>query len=665
MNTKKLGRRSQRRPEIEPQNRLQFFGADIITDLRIQQQAASNERQEVLRLEYGDSKLIEELGYERWLELARKRHVPEEDRERLIQSGKRSVTFAMAGKRFERLTADQKNSESDANDPAAILRKLQQTFSGAVLLPIPLGEKGPKEPNWQKISYEATQSEPYQNKLLAAIARGGNIGVVLGPHSGRLFALDIDDDSALKRFVEDFPWLAGTLRSRAQRGCQFWLRLEADSEFPNEQAVRSIRNARGHPIGELRLGGAGGAQSVIWGLHPKGMRYAIVVDEEIVEISLSDLYELCTDLSQTKEPEPETEPPKAEQERPARKLRGTSIIDFAERSVDHSRVLLGNRWLERGQGAFVIAPSGHGKSTLVIQAAICWSCARVAFAIKPAKPWRFLVLQSEDSDNDIVEMAQMVHRLDLTEKEKALVRANTHVEWLNDVAGEEFFKVLEDFLTQYRPDILVINPLTAFLGGDVQDTGLTNEFLRIRLAPLLNKFDCGTLPVHHTTKTQNQDREKFSWFDWMYNMAGGATLTNWARAVLVVFPTDLPGTYRFIAARRFEKIGWAEREYWFAHSLDSDDRMLWVPASHEQIAGAQPSVRRASPSAILELIPAVDPISQEKLWILASEKLHVGKNAARDLVNILLEDREIFQHKIPREGAKAAVGYAKTPPPEE
>ena len=111
----------------------------------------------------------------------------------------------------------------------------------------------------------------------------------------------------------------------------------------------------------------------------------------------------------------------------------------------------------------------------------------------------------------------------------------------------------------------------------------------------------------------------------MYSPAGGATLTNWARGVLVVFPTDLPGTYRFIAAKRFEKIGWQEREYWFSHSVDSDGQMLWIPATREQIVTAQPSVRRATPDAILELIPVVEPISQEKLWVSAWEKLHVGK----------------------------------------
>lgn len=61
----------------------------------------------------------------------------------------------------------------------------------------------------------------------------------------------------------------------------------------------------------------------------------------------------------------------------------------------------------------------------------------------------------------------------------------------------------------------------------------------------------------------------------MYTMAGGSALT----------PADMPGTYRFIAAKRFEKIGWQEREHWYAHSID-DGMMLWVPASADQIACA-------------------------------------------------------------------------------
>src|SRR5262249_15021574 len=49
----------------------------------------------------------------------------------------------------------------------------------------------------------------------------------------------------------------------------------------------------------------------------------------------------------------------------SRKLRGASIVDYAERPIDWSKNLLGNRWLSACQGAFFVAPSGHGKSVWV------------------------------------------------------------------------------------------------------------------------------------------------------------------------------------------------------------------------------------------------------------------------------------------------------------
>ena len=347
-----------------------------------------------------------------------------------------------------------------------------------------------------------------------------------------------------------------------------------------------------------------------------------------------------------------------------RKLRGTSIIDFAERKIDCSKNLLGNRWLSCLQGAFFVAPSGHGKSTWVIQAAASWSCGLAAFAIRPARPLRILILQSEDDDNDVIEMSWLTDRLGLSSMQRDLVRKNTHVEWLNDVARSEFFLVVDDFLSEFKPDVLIINPYTAYQGGDIRNDELNNQFLRVSLSALLTKHNCGAIPIHHTPKTQFQKMEDFSWFDWMYSMAGGAALTNWARGVLIMVPTATPGTYKFIAAKRFEKIGWQDRECWFSHSLENG-KFLWVPATEAQIAAAQVG-RQATPEAILGLIPVLDPIIQEKLWVLAKGKLQVGEKTARNLVKILLHDDKIFEHSVPRQNAskfaKPAIGYSKTKP---
>jgi AAA domain-containing protein len=345
------------------------------------------------------------------------------------------------------------------------------------------------------------------------------------------------------------------------------------------------------------------------------------------------------------------------EERTPRKLIGKSIIDFAEQKIDYSQNLLGERWLSRRTGGFIVAPSGHGKSSLVIQTTICWSCHRTAFGIKPHVPLRILIVQAEDDDNDVTEMSMMRDRMALTKEETQLVRQNTHVEWVNDVTGTAFFVALNDFLTQFPADLVFINPYTAYQGGDLRDDELNNKFLRVDLTRVMNAHKCGVIPVHHTPKTSFQNTDQFSWFDWMYSMAGGASLTNWARSILVIAPSDTPGTYRFIAAKRFEKIGWLDREYWYAHSIE-DGKILWVPASQEQIACGRKG-KNAKPLDMLTLIPILDPMPLPVLIVEAKQKLNIGEKKVRNYLQVLLESKKVYEHLFPRPRTGPEKRYAQ------
>ena len=174
-----------------------------------------------------------------------------------------------------------------------ILDRLYALLGKAVLLPIPLGKKGTQSAGWQKLTF--AESKRKYSELRNVVSRGGNIGVLLGPASERLLALDLDDDDLIAEWLRRHPWLANTLRSKGRRGCQFWLRLEPDCLYPSGKAVFKLTD-EGQDLGELRLGGAGGAQSVIFGVHPAGMRYEIVVEKQPLVISLVDLAELVPDL---------------------------------------------------------------------------------------------------------------------------------------------------------------------------------------------------------------------------------------------------------------------------------------------------------------------------------------------------------------------------------
>ena len=290
-----------------------------------------------------------------------------------------------------------------------------------------------------------------------------------------------------------------------------------------------------------------------------------------------------------------------------------------------------------------------------MQMLLLWCCQKPAFGIHPSRPLRILVIQSEDDDNDIIEMSRMINRLGLSRDEITLVQLNSHIEWVNDVGTAQFFADLESFLIQFPCDLLIINPYSAYQ-PEVIDEKSNNDFLRVNLSRLMTLYDFGVLLVHHTPKTHFQKLDAFNWWDFMYGMAGGASLTNWSRGILFIQPSELVGTYRFIAAKRFEKTGWPEREIYFSHSLQSDSP-LWVPSSKNQIAAIK-KPKELEPEDLLDIYPVVDGITIAEFQLAASKR-NVGVNRARNFHNILLERHKILMHSTARNGTNALKTFTK------
>jgi hypothetical protein len=64
---------------------------------------------------------------------------------------------------------------------------------------------------------------------------------------------------------------------------------------------------------------------------------------------------------------------------------GHPIAWYAVQAINDEDTLLGDRYLCRTAGMFVVAPSGLGKSTLSIKMAVLWCCGLAAFGIQPRK----------------------------------------------------------------------------------------------------------------------------------------------------------------------------------------------------------------------------------------------------------------------------------------
>ena len=135
-----------------------------------------------------------------------------------------------------------------------------------MLLPLELGKKFPTWDDWQLTTFVQTQKPAYQKRLLGALRRGGNIGVILGPASGNLCTIDIDTDAEIEPFLALNPKLASTLRTNGASGCQIWIRVFG--EYP-ERVIRSKLKVPGTKKAVAEWRGGGGCQSVIQGKHPQ------------------------------------------------------------------------------------------------------------------------------------------------------------------------------------------------------------------------------------------------------------------------------------------------------------------------------------------------------------------------------------------------------------
>jgi hypothetical protein len=219
------------------------------------------------------------------------------------------------------------------------------------------------------------------------------------------------------------------------------------------------------------------------------------------------------------------------------------------------------------------------------------------------------------------------------------------------LTGWEFLdQVVKPLLEHHRPDLLRINPLQAYLGGDIKNAEVTASFLRNGLNPLLAKYQCGANIVHHTPKTNFRDTKEWKASDWMYAGAGSADITNWCRAALIIDPTSNPNVFKFIAAKRASRIGWqndlsGEREF-IRHFAHADGSIFWREALDAEVK--QTGEPRKQAKDLLALIPNEGAIPKIVLLSRVSPELGIGQVKAKGFLAELISGNTLFEWRIPR-----------------
>jgi hypothetical protein len=335
--------------------------------------------------------------------------------------------------------------------------------------------------------------------------------------------------------------------------------------------------------------------------------------------------------------------------------------------------LLKYRYLCRGGGLLLVGPTGIGKSSLSLQLMLLWALGREAFGIRPSKPLRSLLIQAENDEGDLAEMRDGVKLgLKLNEEDGAQACANVIVCREDSLMNEQFFiQRVIPLLEQFTPDLLWIDPALAYLGGEANSQKDVGLFLRNQLNPVLHKFGCGCVIVHHTNKPPSgQERPNWQAGDFAYLGSGSAEWANWARAVLVMRGVGSHSLFELRAGKRGPRLGWREadgetRSYtkYIAHA-DEPGVICWREASKDEIpAEADGAKRVLTKEDILPHVPLDKPITKEALRSKANTA-GIAVNRINGLIAELVDEGSLFEWRVARKGTNPQRLIARFSQPE-
>jgi RecA-family ATPase len=208
------------------------------------------------------------------------------------------------------------------------------------------------------------------------------------------------------------------------------------------------------------------------------------------------------------------------------------IRDLLHAEIDHSQNILGNFFLERGHYTVLVGPSGIGKSVVAVQMAIEAAAGLHVFGMPIPEPLRVVLVQAEDSDNDlklqvrcietIAHSEEVQERLGLSPEDiKERIENNLTVVTTN-VRGAALFTDLRKEFTnratgKSKVDLVIFNPAFAFLEGSASSDLAVNTFLRKQLQSFLRRMQAAGVVVHHTVKPPRRGTAKRSAETTMYS----------------------------------------------------------------------------------------------------------------------------------------------------
>ena len=353
--------------------------------------------------------------------------------------------------------------------------------------------------------------------------------------------------------------------------------------------------------------------------------------------------------------------------------------------------LLQHRFLSRKGSLLIVGNTGIGKSSLTMQLMIHWALGMGCFGILPARPLKSLLVQGENDEEDLAEMRDGVTgSLRLSDEQKLLVNRSVVVCHEVERSSEQFVaEVLERLIVTHQPDLVWIDPVFQYLGGDSNQQEVVSCFLRQQLGSLLKRHSCAVVLIHHTNKPARARNGSTNSNPSLraYDAAGSAEFGNWPRAMLSLQSTNDRSIYKLVAAKRGSRLGWRMPDgttpsftkllthsrqpgviYW-QEVKTAANPVPANPANQPAPNAPQPPVDAAPDHgldavdrAILANLPDHGSVEKKVVLERVNQLTGIGDRRLRDSIKKLVAVPLIVEFKVDRPGKVKAVYLRKVQP---
>jgi hypothetical protein len=159
--------------------------------------------------------------------------------------------------------------------------------------------------------------------------------------------------------------------------------------------------------------------------------------------------------------------------------------------------------------------------------------------------------------------------------------------------GKKLFDFLREMFRDSIIDLVIFNPVFAFLDGQPNDSNAVGEFLREHLQEFLSEKGAAGIVVHHTPKPPKSGKTRPTGSA-EYASHGSAEWANAPRASITIERTLVSYVYEFTIGKRGRRSGWLMNQEgfftrYFTHSRVKGE-MVWLPATEKDINAARTGI---------------------------------------------------------------------------